>query len=121
MIAYHIIIADDTDSIRGIVARVVARMYPAVRISAVTDGQDALDIFQSEGADLLITNNDMPRLDGITLVQRMRAISATLPIIMISGNANLAPTAMAAGVTRFVSKPFTVGQLTQVLAQLLPT
>ena len=120
MITHHIIIADDTDSVRGLVARIVARMYPAVRISAVTDGQDALDIFQSEGADLLITNNDMPRLNGIALVQHVRAISATLPIIMISGNTSLAPAASAAGVTRFVAKPFTLGQLTQVLAQLLP-
>ncbi len=120
MIARHIIIADDTDSVRGLLARVVARMYPAVRISAVTDGQDALDIFQSEGADLLITNNDMPRLNGIALVRHVRALNATLPIVMVSGDTRLAPTAMAAGVTSFVSKPFTIGQLTQVLAQLLP-
>lgn len=120
MITYHIIIADDTDSIRGLVARVVARTYPAVRISAVADGQDALDIFQSEGADLLITNNDMPRLDGIALVQQVRAVSATLPIIMISANPAMASAALAAGVTSFVGKPFTVGQLTHELTKLLP-
>ncbi len=120
MITYHIIIADDTDSIRGLVAHVVARMYPAVRISAVTDGQDALDTFQSEGVDLLITNNDMPRLDGMSLVQHVRAQNTTLPIVMISGNISLAPAALAAGVTRFVDKPFTIGQLTHVLEQLLP-
>lgn len=120
MVSYHIIIADDTDSVRGLVARVVARTYPAVRISAVTDGQDAFDIFQSEGAHLLITNNDMPRLDGIALVQHVRAINATLPIIMISGNAAMFSAAMVAGVTSFVGKPFTVGQLTQELTKLLP-
>jgi CheY-like chemotaxis protein len=120
MISYHIIIADDSDTVRGLVARVVAHTYPAVRISAVADGQAALDIFQQEGADLLITNNDMPRLGGIALAQQVRASGATLPIVMLSGNAAVAPAAQAAGVTSFVSKPFTIEQLTHVLTQLLP-
>lgn len=117
---YHIIIADDTDSIRSIAARVVARTYTTVRISSVIDGLDALRIFEQEGADLIITNNEMIHLDGLELVRRLRAKNSTVPIIMMSGNRALQVHAQAAGVDRFVPKPFTIAQLTQVLLELLP-
>lgn len=117
---YHIIVADDTDSIRGLIVRVIARTYAAIRISSVTDGQDALDIFFNEGADLIVTNNDMPRVKGLELIRRVRAVQPDLPIIMVSGDPTIAPAAFAVGATRFVDKPFTVMHLAQVLTSLLP-
>src|SRR3712207_3950138 len=60
---YHVIVADDDDGVRAFIARVVVRTYPAVTLSAVRDGLDALLLFDQRGADLLITNNDMPRLN----------------------------------------------------------
>jgi CheY-like chemotaxis protein len=118
---YHIIIADDNDGVRAVIARVVVRSYPSVHISATRDGQDALDLYDQRGADLLITNNDMPRLSGLQLIEALRVHrQATLPIVMVSADATIAPRAHALGVTRFVAKPFTLGQLAQVLRSLLP-
>jgi DNA-binding response OmpR family regulator len=118
---YHVIIADDDDGVRGIIARVVVRTYPAVSISALRDGQDALDLYDQRGADLLITNNDMPRVNGLELLEALRIHrQATLPIIMISADASVAPRARLLGVTRFVAKPFALGELVQVLSSVLP-
>jgi two-component system, OmpR family, phosphate regulon response regulator PhoB len=118
---FHVIIADDDDAIRGLIARVVARTYATVTISAVTNGLDALRIYDQSSADLLITNQDMPGISGLGLVEALRVVRlATLPIVMVSADLKIEPRALALGVTRFVAKPFTLTQLAQVLTSLLP-
>jgi CheY-like chemotaxis protein len=118
--AYHVIIADDDAAIRALIARVVARTYAAVTISAVPDGLDALLIYQQCGADLVITNQEMPVLSGLSLIERLRVLSATLPIIMVSAHPSVEPRARAVGVTHFLIKPFLIVQLVQVLTRVLP-
>ena len=118
---FHVIIADDDDAVRGLIARVVARTYAAVTISAVTNGLDALRIYDQSSADLLITNQDMPGISGLGLVEALRVGRlATLPIVMVSADLKIEPRALALGVTRFVAKPFTLTRLAQVLTSLLP-
>jgi CheY-like chemotaxis protein len=117
----YVIIADDDDSIRGLIARVVARTYPAVTMSVVTNGLDALLIYDQQGADLLITNNDMPGLRGLSLVEALRVLrSASLPILMISADRTIEERALALGVNLFLVKPFTLAQLAAALTKLLP-
>ncbi|HEU5099156.1 MAG TPA: response regulator [Roseiflexaceae bacterium] len=117
---YHVIIADDDAAIRSLIARVVARTYDPVTISAVPDGLDALLIYQQHGADLVITNQEMPVLSGLSLIERLRVLSATLPIIMVSAHPSVEPRARAVGVTAFLVKPFLVTQLVQILNTILP-
>lgn len=116
---YHIIIADDDDGIRAVVARVVVRLYANVYVSAVRDGADALMVYGQRGADLVITNNDMPHLNGLDLVHILRSRQVTIPIVMISGDVGIEQQALATGVTEFLAKPFSVTQLAQVLTRLL--
>ena len=118
--AYHVIIADDDTAIRSLIARVVVRTYPLVRISAVSDGLDALLLFQQMGADLVITNHHMPVLSGLSLTERLRVLSTTLPIIMVSAHPSVESRARAVGVTHFLLKPFLIPQLVHVLTSVLP-
>ena len=117
---YHVIIADDDAAIRSLIARVVARTYDPVTTSAVPDGLDALLIYQQRGADLVITNQEMPILSGLSLIERLRVLSATLPIIMVSAHPSVEPRARAVGVTHFLLKPFLITQLSQLLTSILP-
>jgi CheY-like chemotaxis protein len=118
--AYHVIIADDDTAIRSLIARVVVRTYPLVMISAVSDGLDALVLFQQGGADLVITNQEMPVLSGLSLIERLRVLSATLPIIMVSAHPSVESRARAVGVTHFLLKPFLIPQLVDLLTCILP-
>lgn len=118
---YHIIVTDDTDSVRGIITRIIARTYPSVRISAVADGADALAVFDHEGADLIITNNEMRRMGGIELIRAVRLRNDRIPIVMVSGNHSVQDDAFAAGVTLFVEKPFSTAELIRILQSLLPS
>ena len=118
--AYHVIIADDDAAIRSLIARIVARTYDPVTTSAVPDGLDALLIYQQQGADLVITNQEMPILSGLSLIERLRVLSATLPIIMVSAHPSVESQARAVGVTHFLLKPFPITQLVQLLKSVRP-
>jgi CheY-like chemotaxis protein len=118
--AYHVIIADDDPAIRSLIARVVVRTYPLVMISAVSDGLDALLLYQQVGADLVITNHQMPVLSGLSLTERLRVLSATLPIIMVSAHPSVESRARAVGVTHFLVKPFLIPELIHLLTSVLP-
>jgi two-component system capsular synthesis sensor histidine kinase RcsC len=118
--AYHVIIAEDDMAVRTIVARVVARTYAAVAISATPDGLEAFNIYTQRGADLVISNHDMPLLSGLALIERLRILSATLPIVILSGNPTIEALARARGATEFLVKPFTIAQLENLLKRVLP-
>lgn len=115
----HVIIADDEPAVRGLLARIVAHTFSAVTISAVADGQAALDVFRRHGADLVLTNQAMPNVDGLTLIRSVRAHDPHVPIVMVSATAATRPAALSAGASAFVLKPFTVAEITQVLRALL--
>jgi two-component system chemotaxis response regulator CheY len=117
--SYHFIIAEDDDAMRAVIARIVVQTYPSVSISAVKDGSEALIIFGQRGADFVITNYDMPIMNGLDLIRALRARSVTIPIMMVSGDAVVEQQALAAGVSSFVTKPFRVAQLTQALTSFL--
>ncbi|MBC8163868.1 MAG: response regulator [Roseiflexaceae bacterium] len=118
--SYHIIIADDTEAIRLLLARIAARAYPSARVSGLADGQDALDLFLDQGADLIITDNNMPRLNGLQLIHGVRAHNPHVPILMVSGYPLVELAARQAGATMFLAKPFEVDRLIAVLHALLP-
>ena len=115
-----VIIADDHESVRAFLARVLSRTYPVVNIIAVANGAQALAAYHQHGADLLITNYMMPQLHGLDLVRALRAQQVTIPILMISSDPIIGQVGLAAGADRFLLKPFLLAELTQTLIDLLP-
>lgn len=118
--AYHIIIAEDDNSIRALLSWIVVRVYETVAISTVNTGGDALIVYGQRGADLLITSYAMAPMNGLDLVRTLRAHQVTIPIVMSSGDVAIEQPALSCGVTRFVAKPFGVTRFAEVLASLLP-
>jgi DNA-binding response OmpR family regulator len=54
-------------------------------VNAASDGQEALEVLRQEHYDLLVTDNEMPRLAGIELIERIRDAGLSLPVIIVSG------------------------------------
>jgi CheY-like chemotaxis protein len=117
--SYHVIVADDDAAIRSVIVRVIARIYPFATISEVADGLTALSIYQQHGADLVITNHQMPVMNGLILTERLCVLNSTLPIIMVSAHPIAEPLARAAGVTHFLLKPFSIAELVRIVTSVL--
>ena len=92
-----------------------------VRESA--DGRQALDALHLLSPDLVITDINMPEMDGITLLREIRkhpALGRT-PVLILTTSTDdeVKASARAAGATGWIGKPFHPDQLSQIVARVL--
>lgn len=87
------------------------------------DGQEALDKLKSSRVDMVITDINMPRMNGIDLVKALRAtpIHKSTPIILLTTESEPAMKAKGreAGATGWIVKPFQQDQLLMVVKKVL--
>jgi CheY-like chemotaxis protein len=117
-----ILVVEDKDAVRAIIRAVLARFGYKVVMAA--DGLEALARWedQKDEIQLLFTDVVMPGgLTGKDLAERLRAVRPRLKVIFCSGyDADiLAPDVFKTPGTRFLAKPFDVGNLAQVVRELL--
>src|SRR5205814_6596996 len=77
------IIADDDQAICTVIARVIARTYSDAEIIVVSNGQAALREYEQHGANLILTDRNMPQMDGLALIRCIRAQDAAIPIVLV--------------------------------------
>lgn len=89
------------------------------------DGQVALSMLQTQKVDLVISDVNMPGMNGIDLVRHIRQLPhmRTVPILMLTTESDpeAKNRARAAGATGWIVKPFQPDQLLAVTARVLPT
>jgi len=73
------------DNRLGLVARKSVLEELGHRITTAQEGAEALEQFQREHFDLVVTDYKMPRMNGVELIKKIRALDATVPVILISG------------------------------------
>lgn len=88
------------------------------------DGQDALDKLGQDKVDLIITDVNMPRMDGITLIKELRQhpVHKATPILVLTteSDASKKNEGRAAGATGWIVKPFSPDKLLQVVSKVCP-
>ena len=121
MSAKRIVVADDEPHIRHVLALKLEKSGYTVHCAA--DGQEALELCGAELPDLLITDYQMPALNGMELCQRLRANPATskLPVIMLTarGFALDQEQTKACSITAVMSKPFSPAEILAAVNGLL--
>lgn len=106
MALHHLLIVDDEESMRHVLLLLLQEQGFSVR--AVASGEEALQELEARPYDVVLTDVRMPRMSGIELVRRGRAIAPeTLFLVMSAyGSEQLAIEALQAGAFDYVSKPF---------------
>lgn len=116
-----IMTADDSASVRQMVAFTLKQNGYEV-IEAV-DGKDALTKLTSQKVDMLITDLNMPNLDGIGLIKGVRggSLNRLIPIVMLTTESqdSRKMEGKAAGATGWIIKPFKPEQLLAVIKKVL--
>ncbi|MDC8785570.1 response regulator [Roseateles koreensis] len=116
-----ILVVDDSDSIRLNMAEVLTEAGYGVIVAE--DGLDGLAKLAQEKVSLVVSDLNMPHMDGITMVQQMRAQTASqyLPVIMVSTEERpeIQARARAAGVTVWQTKPVDPVKLLVTIARLI--
>ena len=104
----RVLLADDSATMRTI----IKRSLNALGITQITEAEDgckALAAFKPDMFDLILTDWNMPNKNGLELARDIRAQGCTLPIMMITTEAekHRVVEAVQAGVSDYVIKPFT--------------
>jgi len=115
----HVLLVDDDVFMHAVLARLVKRTWPHATIIQTFNGAQALSAFNEQRPDLIITDVEMPILDGFALVRTLRAQGATLPILALSSESSAGETMLAAGADHFLEKPFRIASFTELLHTLL--
>jgi two-component system, chemotaxis family, chemotaxis protein CheY len=116
----RILLVDDSRTIRNIQKNVLAQIGFTDVIEAA-DGVEALGQIAECRPDLALVDWNMPNMDGITLVRKIRETDKKLPLVMVTTEAEKARVleAIKAGVNNYVVKPFTAETLSEKISQTL--
>ena len=116
-----ILTVDDSASIRQMVSFTLKSA--GYTITEAVDGQEGLDKAKARRFDLIFTDQNMPRMDGLTLITRLRALPAykNVPILMLTTESGAAMKAKgrAAGATGWLVKPFNPERLLAVVHKVI--
>ncbi|MCW5729460.1 MAG: response regulator [Alphaproteobacteria bacterium] len=115
----RILVVDDDDLVRMTMEAALAQA--GHEVTPASDGNDALRLFQAGRYDLVITDIIMPGREGIETILELRRLSASVPIIAISGggrthNLDFLSAAKALGANHALAKPFTPDALLAMVA-----
>ncbi|BBU61604.1 response regulator [Methylosinus sp. C49] len=118
----RVLIVDDTSTSRMLIRDGLEEL--GVRnIFFAGDGEQALQFMMATPAHLVISDFNMPKLDGLGLLKAIRNYNPTkkVPFIMLTGRADkaLLENAVKLGVNNFLTKPFTVPALKKALEAII--
>ena len=107
----NLLLAEDEDTIRERLARVLEG--EGWKVLQASDGEGAVNVFQSAKIDIVLLDIKMPKKDGLTALKEMRSISDDFEAIILSGFGDEATAieAMRSGATSFIRKPIDLDHL----------
>ncbi len=120
--AKRVLTVDDSKTMREMVGFTLRGAgYDVVEAE---DGVHALSVLASTKVDLVITDINMPNMDGVTLVKQLRAkpnfMSTPILILTTEGGEDKKAAGRAAGATGWIVKPFAPDKLLQVVGKVCP-
>jgi len=115
-----LVVAEDDPSIAAVVTRMLTRRGYTVR--ACVDGAEALAQIRERRPDIILTDYQMPNLDGVELARTLAESPETrdIPILMLTARGHRVPEDLidATGVARIVAKPFSGREVGRILDEL---
>lgn len=106
-----ILLVDDSRMMRTILKKILLTMSNDIEFAEADDGQQALAVIATTpgGFQLALIDWNMPNMNGLTLVQRIRETDKKTPLIMVTTEAEKSRImdALKAGVNNYALKPFT--------------
>ena len=119
--ADKVLVVDDSRVIRGFILELLE--LSGFETCLACDGWEALEVFQREQPDLLISDLHMPKMNGFELIRKVRAFSDVPILILTGGSGNMGDdraAAIDAGANAFLMKPFGLNELRVQIKGLLP-
>ena len=111
----RILLVDDQPDFTEVVAKRLARR--AMAVDRAEDGNEALDLLQTERYDVAVFDLRMPGVDGVQLLKAVKRLFPDMAVILLSGHGSMhdAMRASEAGAFEFLSKPVSLEALEETI------
>lgn len=120
----NVLIVDDSSVMRKIVERSLRQAGLQVgKVSEANNGAEALALVQENTFDLILTDINMPTMDGLEFVRQLQSVENAkgVPVVMITteGSESRVVEALSCGARGYIRKPFTADQVKEHVAPLV--
>jgi DNA-binding response OmpR family regulator len=116
----HILVVDDESDVRELLSKFLTRR--GYEVNTASDGLAAIEAIHDNRPDIVLLDIRLPKIDGLSVLQRLRDESENVAIITMSGIADedTARRSLELGAADFITKPFNLPYLeTSLLAKLI--
>lgn len=118
----HILLIEDDAPIRELLTRML--VAAGHQVTTAANGAEGLRLWREQGADLVLTDIQMPGINGIEVMLQLRSYAPKLPVIAVSGGVrsrdlDLLGTVGLLGAVGLLQKPFTSAALKAAIAEAL--
>lgn len=121
---YNILIVDDSETVRAVLARTLEMAGVAVStLHQAANGEEALEVMKNNWIDLVFSDINMPGMGGVEMIERMQEsdLLGTVPVVVVSteGSKTRIDDLLSKGVRAYIRKPFTPEKVKAVVEKLL--
>src|SRR5262245_61427792 len=115
-----VLVVDDSPVDRALVTNLLHTLLGA-RVEHASNGRMALSKIESQPPDIVLTDMQMPELDGLGLVEEIRRLHPSLPTILMTahGSEEIALAALRQGATSYVNKRNLAGRIAETVRDVL--
>ncbi len=122
--AYNILIVDDSIPMRAVLKKTItASGFNVGQVFEASNGKEALEIMRREWMDLVVSDYNMPEMNGLEMLAEMKKdeVLRTVPVVMVTteGSRERIDLFMKMGVTEYVKKPFTPEEVRSKLDRIM--
>jgi two-component system chemotaxis response regulator CheY len=122
--AFRVLIVDDSAAMRNFIRRVLDLSgFPVAETLEAGHGREALEVLDREWVDVLLTDINMPEMNGAELLEKLAAneLTSQIPVLVVSTDAteHRMTQMRRLGARGYLSKPFSPEQLREQLEQVL--
>lgn len=108
-----VLVVDDRENFSWLIKKVLTSK--GHHVLTAENGQTGLEMFRRHSPDFVITDMDMPVMDGLELVREIKKEKPAMKICMMSGSPSVQDKALGAGADFFIIKPFRVQQIEDLI------
>ncbi len=122
--AYNVLVVDDSLPMRSVIKKTIkASGFKVGQIFDASNGREALDVLKQEWLDLVLTDYNMPDMDGLELIKEMKRDDAleAIPVVMVTteGSLQRKKEFLENGAADYIKKPFTPEQIRTKLNHIM--
>lgn len=117
----EVLIVDDEEDIRAIISESIGHLF--TRVHEAGNGIEALEVLKKEKPSLIITDFNMPELDGVELIKMIKSTHRNIPIIVLTGRGSqeVRRLVWAYGIWEYFEKPFDLKEFVNCVKKVIAT